>query len=110
MKKYKASTTTLRHNKCYVGDTIETKILKLKANKEPVKDGSPIIYTERSQGVPKPFDIRTDRMEEALDLRTAMANKAVDKRGPSKKTDIGQKAAEGMKKEGETPATEANNN
>ena len=49
-------------------------------------------------------------MEEALNLRTAMANKAVSRRGADKKTDIGKKAAEGMKKEGDTPPTETTNN
>lgn len=107
--KIKPQRTTIKHNKSYQGDTIEVKMLKLKANKEPIKDGAPIIYTDRSQGVVPTMDIRTDRFEEALNLRSALADKKVAKRGANTKN-IGKQAAEGMKKEGETPAGEEKNN
>ena len=52
------------------GETIELKVRRLIDNKEPIKDGSPLIYTERSKGVDPAHNIRTDRFElacEAMD-------------------------------------------
>lgn len=36
-------------------------------NNEPLKDGAPLLYTERNQGVLPEFNIRTDRFELAVD-------------------------------------------
>ena len=50
------------------------------ANKEPIKDGSAMIYTDRKDGVNPAYDIRTDRFElacEAMDKihRSKLAKK-----------------------------------
>lgn len=37
------------------------------SNKEPISDGSPLIYTERKEGVQPAYNIKTDRWEVALD-------------------------------------------
>jgi len=55
------------------GETIETKIMRMMQNKEPIKDGAPLIFTERKDGVMSAYNIRTDRWEvaaEAMDLVT----------------------------------------
>ena len=52
------------------GESIELKVKRLIENKEPIKDGSPLIYTEHKDGVRPEFNIRTDRFElatEAMD-------------------------------------------
>lgn len=49
------------------GESIENKVKRLLANKEPIKDGSPIIYTDRKDGVNPAYNIRTDRFEIACD-------------------------------------------
>lgn len=49
------------------GETIEDKVKRLISNKEPIKDGSPIIYTDRKDGVSPAYNIRTDRFEIAAD-------------------------------------------
>ena len=36
-------------------------------NKEPITDGTQLIFTEKSQGVLPAYNIRTDRWEVALD-------------------------------------------
>lgn len=53
------------------GETIEHKIERIVANKEPIKDGAPEIFTERKDGVIAAYNIRTDRWEiaaEAMDV------------------------------------------
>lgn len=57
-------------NTSYQGETIEQKMNRVVNNKEPIKDGAPIIYTERKEGVNPAYDIRTDRFELAIDATT----------------------------------------
>ncbi|AXH75299.1 MAG: hypothetical protein [Microviridae sp.] len=59
------------------GETIEDKVNRLINDKEPIKDGAPLIFTERSQGVGAGYNIRTDRWEiavEAMDRVIKMKN------------------------------------
>ena len=49
------------------GEPIELKIERIIANKEPIKDGAPEIFTKRSQGVLAGYNIRTDRWEVACE-------------------------------------------
>lgn len=49
------------------GETIEMKIERIVSNKEPIKDGAPMIYSERKDGVIAAYNIRTDRFEIACD-------------------------------------------
>lgn len=65
--KPKFGTTKLNVNQSVVGETLETKIERILNNKEPIKDGAPIIFTERKQGVLASTNIRTDRFEIAID-------------------------------------------
>lgn len=65
--KQSAKPTTLRVNKTYEGETMEEKVRRLMNNKEPIKDGAPVIYTERKQGILPEHDIRTDRWDIAID-------------------------------------------
>ena len=41
--------TDLNVNDSYEGETIEQKIERITTNKEPIKDGAPLIYTERKK-------------------------------------------------------------
>lgn len=70
MKSYKKQTmqpNKLLRNTSTEGETIELKIERIVNNKEPIKDGAPIIYTERKEGIRPSTNIRTDRFEIALD-------------------------------------------
>lgn len=51
----------------FEGETIETKVNRIVNNGEPIKDGAPIIYTERKDGVLPEYDIRTDRWDVAIE-------------------------------------------
>lgn len=77
MKSYKLATgyrtTGLTVNTSKEGETIEAKMERVINNKEPIKDGAPIIYTERKEGVRASTNIRTDRWEIALDATDKIA-------------------------------------
>lgn len=49
------------------GESIEVKVRRILTNKEPITDGAPLIYTEKSAGVMAGYNIRTDRWELATD-------------------------------------------
>ena len=56
-------------------------------NKEPIKDGAPIIYTERKHGVAPQYNIRTDRFEIALDAADSIAKSYMARRENKGKTE-----------------------
>jgi hypothetical protein len=73
MIKKMRSSGRLRVNNSVEGERIETKIRRIMTEKEPIKDGAPIVYTERKDGVKPEHNIRTDRFEiavEAMDKST----------------------------------------
>lgn len=49
------------------GELLETKIERIVHNNEPIKDGAPLLFTERKDGVRASTNIRTDRWEIAID-------------------------------------------
>ncbi|AXH73654.1 MAG: hypothetical protein [Microviridae sp.] len=65
------------------GETIEDKVIRLIQNKEPIKDGIPIIFTDRKDGVNAAYNIRTDRWEIAVD-----AMEKIDKIKAAKRDEI----------------------
>lgn len=73
-------TGTIEHNESYEGERIETKIERILQNNEPIKDGAPLIYTERKDGVKAEFDIRTDRFEVALEAMDVVSRTHRSKR------------------------------
>lgn len=74
----KPSTSNIKRNTSYIGETIEAKIRRILNNKEPITDTAPLVYTERKDGVKPEYDIRTDRFEIAVDAQDYIdrANKA----------------------------------
>ena len=67
VRKITAGANGLKRVKTVEGQTIERKVEMIVHNKEPIKDGAPLIYTEKSKGVEAGYDIRTDRFEIAVD-------------------------------------------
>lgn len=112
-KKIKATITSLKKNTSYQGETIEKKVNRIVNNKEPIKDGAPLIYTARKDGVRAEMDIRTDRFELAIDAMDLVNKDKLAKR-EQRQTDrdkIGEQAKEGMIKEnGGTEPTQATSN
>lgn len=58
----------------YQGESIEEKVRRIVEEKEPIKDGAPIIYTELKDGVRPEFDIRTDKWMIAMDAMDKVSN------------------------------------
>lgn len=73
--KERAGKSGLESIELFEGETIETKVDRVVNNKEPIKDGAPIIYEENRDGVNPSHDIRTDRFEVAIEAMD-VGNKA----------------------------------
>lgn len=81
MKKAKVpNTTNFNVNTSYEAETIEEQMEKLTTMKQPIEATSPIIYTERKEGVKPEYDIRTDRWEIAQEAMDHVNKTAIAKR------------------------------
>lgn len=58
---------SLQVNNTTEGETLEQQIERMVTNKEPIKEGTALIYTERAEGVKPEMNIRTDRWEIAVE-------------------------------------------
>lgn len=74
------SKTSIILNKSYEGESIEKKIERILANGEPIKDGAPLAYTDRSKGVLPEYNIRTDRFEIAVEATGHIAKSKLAER------------------------------
>jgi hypothetical protein len=74
------NTTSLVLNQSLEGETLETKVERVTTNKEPIKDGAPLIYTDRKEGVQAGHNIRTDRFEIAVEAMDKVAKSNLAKR------------------------------
>ncbi|AXH73043.1 MAG: hypothetical protein [Microviridae sp.] len=95
--------TSLSMNQSVQGETIEQKIERIVNNKEPIKDGAPIIYTERKEGIRPSTNIRTDRFEIAVEAATKIEKSYKARREERAKTaeaDGGAKPIQGESKDG----------
>lgn len=84
------------------GESIETKIERVVNNNEPIKDGAPLIYTPRSEGVNPAYDIRTDRFDVALGATDMIAKSHTARRDNVPE----MKAEKGGKEDGGTESIE----
>lgn len=99
-KTRKPNRTGIRVNKSFEGETIEKKINRIVNNKEPIKDATPIIFTERQDGVIPEYNPRHDKWEAAAEARDAIAKRQLEKRqGTEKGPNIGEEAKKNMDKE-----------
>lgn len=101
-KQNRPQQTTLRVNNSYVGERLEQKVNRIVNNKEPIKDGAPLIYTDRKDGVRAEMNIKTDRWELAIDAMEMVAKNKLAKREArqAERDKLGMKPIVGGKKEG----------
>jgi len=100
-KQNKQGKTSLSINNGYEGETIEQKINRIVNNKEPIKDGAPIQYTDRKDGVKPEYNIRTDRWDVALEATEHNAKTWKARREDNlakREKSLGEQAKDGMKK------------
>ena len=67
-------------NESTEGERIEAKVERLVNNKEPIRDASPIIYTDKKEGVLPAYNARTDRWEIAIDAMDKVHKSGLAKR------------------------------
>jgi hypothetical protein len=79
-KRNKTPITSIEVNNGFEGETLEEKIERIVNNREPIKDGAPLLYTERKEGVRPEHDIRSDRWDIAIDMSDAVSKDTVAKR------------------------------
>jgi hypothetical protein len=87
------------------GEPIELKIERIMHNNEPITDGAPSIYTERSEGVLSAYNIRTDRWEVATDGMDVVS-KSIQARRDNKAQKRKEDSKEDSKKTSETKVVE----
>lgn len=88
MKKIEVKTTgKLQVNESYEGEPLETQLEKITTQKTPIDATSPIIYTERKEGVKPEYDIRTDRWEIAQEAMEQVSKTNIAKRDSTGKTE-----------------------
>lgn len=74
------NTSRMKGIKSTVGETIEAKMRRVMSNKEPIKDTSPEVYTEREDGVVPNLNIRTDKWEHAIEHKDNEQKSKIAKR------------------------------
>lgn len=79
-KKPEYSSGKIAVNQSKVGETIETKVKRIVENKEPIKDGAPIIFTERKDGVLPAYNAKTDKWDLAIDAKDYISRSNTAKR------------------------------
>lgn len=93
--KAKYKTTRVERNTATPGEMLETKIERIISNKEPIKDGAPLIYTDRKEGVRASTNIRTDRFEVAIDAMDKVAKSYKARREERQKPPEGKTEGDG---------------
>lgn len=74
-RKNRADRTQMSRIETSEGEFIETQIMRMTENKEKIstESASPLIYTERKEGIIAAYDVRTDRFEVAIDGMDAVS-------------------------------------
>lgn len=88
-------TTVIVRREAVEGEMLEQKVERIVNNKEPIKDGAPLIYVDRKEGVRASTNIRTDRWEVAIDATESIAKSYKAKReerakAPKKVEEVGE--------------------
>lgn len=98
--------TSFKVNASKEGESLETKIERIINNKEPIKDGAPILYTPRKEGVLASTNIRTDRFEIAAEAMSGVSKSYAarrEERGKPKKKDGEPEPLQGKPETGTEP-------
>lgn len=109
MKTYKQGTivpTRLKINTTKEGETIERKLERIVANREPITDGVSLIYTERKEGVRPSTNVRTDKFEIAAQASEKISQSYKTRRKERAEKTEAQKGPEGPKEDGKPESTQ----
>lgn len=70
----------LKTTESFIGESLEDKVRRTMLSGAPIEAISPMVYTERKEGVRKDTDIRTDRWEVAQNAMGTITQGARQKR------------------------------
>ena len=70
----------LATTEAFIGESLEDKVRRTTASKEPIEAISPMIYTERKDGVKPEYNIRTDKWDVAQQAMTTISQGVRHKR------------------------------
>lgn len=111
MKKGHINASPIKGIKTYKGQSIERMIEEATTQNTPIEKASPIIYTEKKEGVIADYDIRTDRWAIAQEAREKMTASRIAKRNEALKETLSpdKSEKEGEQKSGD-PSQSMNDN
>lgn len=101
----KPGTTVIKRREAVSGEMLEEKVERIVNNKEPIKDGAPLIYIDRKEGIRKSTNIRTDRWEVAIDATESIAKSYKAKREERAKAPTTEKEGEAQPIQGKETTT-----
>lgn len=79
-KKTRYAQTSLCTTEAFEGESIEEKVRRTTETKAPIEAVSPMVYTERKDGVRKDTNIRTDKWDVAQQAMQSIADGVRTKR------------------------------
>lgn len=62
------------------GETLEMKVTRIMESGEPIRDGAPLMYNDRADGVNADTNIRTDRWDSAYEAADVIQKSKIAKR------------------------------
>lgn len=86
--------TQLQNTPTEKGESIEELLRRMTANKEPIPNNVPPIYTPMQEGVIPDYDIRADRMDVAIEARDKFAKSNLAKSAERGSTGEGEGSGE----------------
>lgn len=78
-KRIYGNKSDLTTSESFIGESLEEKIRRQVSTKAPIENISPMLYTERKDGVKPEYDIRTDRWELAQKTMNGVAERYKEK-------------------------------
>lgn len=111
MKKGYLTKSKLQGVQTYQGQSLERMIEEAVTQNTPIEKASPIIYTEKKEGVVADYDIRTDRWAIAQQAREKITASRIAKRNEAMKEALSpeEPEKEGEQKSGD-PSQSTNDN
>lgn len=79
-KKLKSHRSGLKTTEHFEGESLESKVRRVTSSGEPIEAISPMLYTERKEGVRADTNIRTDKWDVALNAMDSIAQGRRQKR------------------------------
>jgi len=98
-KQNKMAKSQMKSIPIVIGEPLETRIMRAMTNNEPIGSESPLIYTERKEGVIPAYNIRSDKWEVAAEAMGSIEKSIIARSDQIKKQE--EEAAKAAEEGGE---------